>query len=329
MAGSKGPKWYAVKKGRIPGVYRTWSECQSQTNGFSCALFKSFHTEAKARTFVDIGGTGGGKTSIQKIQSYDGVVEASSSSFLDDTATKKRNLAPTRSSSEQGNNTPAERMQSKKQRTSLSESSFYDLFVVLHFDGASRGNPGISGAGACVRVKTRDPSSVKEMHIRHFVGMKCTNNVAEYNGLLQGLKGISTVVEEYALRSSQSTTLKNVSVNIKGDSNLIINQMNGLYQCKHENMKPLFKECCDIIESLRKLEKDNFAVEISFAHVYRHDNKVADALANEAVDSKKTWTEITLNPKEALDPRDSAVLVRKKKALSIGEKHSDLAFVDV
>ena len=105
--------------------------------------------------------------------------------------------------------------------------------------------------------------------------------------------------------------------------------MNGLYQCKHENMKPLFKECCDIIESLRKLEKDNFAVEISFAHVYRHDNKVADALANEAVDSKKTWTEITLNPKEALDPRDSAVLVRKKKALSIGEKHSDLAFVDV
>lgn len=47
-------KYYAVKVGRVPGVYRTWKECQSQTNGFSGATFKSFSTEREAKNFCGI-----------------------------------------------------------------------------------------------------------------------------------------------------------------------------------------------------------------------------------------------------------------------------------
>lgn len=44
-------KYYAVKHGRIPGIYKTWSECRRQTDGFSGAVFKSFKTESDAKVF--------------------------------------------------------------------------------------------------------------------------------------------------------------------------------------------------------------------------------------------------------------------------------------
>lgn len=45
-------KFYAVKAGRVPGVYQNWDECQKQVNGFSGAVFKSFLTEREAVAFV-------------------------------------------------------------------------------------------------------------------------------------------------------------------------------------------------------------------------------------------------------------------------------------
>ena len=45
-------KYYAVKVGRIPGVYETWDDCQKQTNGYSGAVFKSFPTRAEAQDFI-------------------------------------------------------------------------------------------------------------------------------------------------------------------------------------------------------------------------------------------------------------------------------------
>lgn len=54
---ARSPKYYAVSRGRRPGVYRTWEECQRQINGYSHAEFKSFDTEAKAQRFVQQGST--------------------------------------------------------------------------------------------------------------------------------------------------------------------------------------------------------------------------------------------------------------------------------
>ena len=45
-------KFYAVKTGRVPGVYNTWDECKAQVDHFSGAVYKSFATEAEARAFV-------------------------------------------------------------------------------------------------------------------------------------------------------------------------------------------------------------------------------------------------------------------------------------
>ena len=45
-------KFYAVKNGRVPGVYKTWDECKNQTSGYSGAAFKSFPTEEEAKAFV-------------------------------------------------------------------------------------------------------------------------------------------------------------------------------------------------------------------------------------------------------------------------------------
>ena len=45
-------KYYAVKKGKKPGVYRTWDECKAQTDGFSGAIFKSFKNQEEAEAFI-------------------------------------------------------------------------------------------------------------------------------------------------------------------------------------------------------------------------------------------------------------------------------------
>ncbi|EFR30962.1 viroplasmin family protein [Eremococcus coleocola] len=48
-------KYYAVRKGRQPGIYRTWADCQKQTSGFPGAVFKSFPSQAEAEAFLQGG----------------------------------------------------------------------------------------------------------------------------------------------------------------------------------------------------------------------------------------------------------------------------------
>lgn len=45
-------KYYAVKQGKVPGVYLSWEECKAQVHGYSGAVYKSFPTEEAARAFV-------------------------------------------------------------------------------------------------------------------------------------------------------------------------------------------------------------------------------------------------------------------------------------
>ncbi|MDU2181438.1 MAG: viroplasmin family protein [Veillonella sp.] len=49
-------KYYAVRQGRVPGVYTTWADCEKQVKGFGGAIYKSFPTEAEARAFVEDSG---------------------------------------------------------------------------------------------------------------------------------------------------------------------------------------------------------------------------------------------------------------------------------
>lgn len=127
---------------------------------------------------------------------------------------------------------------------------------ILNFDGASKGNPGLSGAGAVIYKNRQEIwSSCK------FIGCK-TNNQAEYSALILGLEG------------ALALGIKTLSV--LGDSLLVINQINGLYKVKSDFILPLYKE----VLTLRS--KFNF---IEFNHVYRDYNKRADELSNLALEN--------------------------------------------
>ncbi len=125
-----------------------------------------------------------------------------------------------------------------------------------HCDGGARGNPGPAGYGAL--LAEADGTVVAELS--EFLGMR-TNNYAEYSGLLGCL--------QYALEHGRGY-LKVVS-----DSELMVKQIQGKYQVKSPDLRPLYDEAKRRIAKL-----DAFQIE----HALRHKNKEADRLANEAMD---------------------------------------------
>jgi ribonuclease HI len=129
-------------------------------------------------------------------------------------------------------------------------------WIYAHCDGGARGNPGPAGYGALVQ----DESGAVIAELSEFLGLR-TNNFAEYSGLLGCL--------QYALDYNHPR-LKVVS-----DSELMVKQIQGKYQVKSPDLKPLFEEAKRRIAKL-----DGFEI----SHALRHKNKDADRLANEAMD---------------------------------------------
>jgi ribonuclease HI len=128
---------------------------------------------------------------------------------------------------------------------------------VLFFDGCSKNNPGPSGAGAVLYHNGLEIWSTAV-----FVGHKETNNVAEYTGMIVGIKravemGIRRLV-------------------VKGDSNLVVQQMNGKFRVNAEHIKPLHATAKNIIRNFDSIQ---------FVHVYRHLNQRADELSNMGLES--------------------------------------------
>ena len=131
----------------------------------------------------------------------------------------------------------------------------------LYFDGCSKGNPGRAGAGTVIYKNKHDQTVTGELYTHsEFVGEKETNNVAEYTGLIIGLKGAIKL------------NIKNLD--IYGDSLLVIRQMKGEYQVKSPSLLKLYQAA--------KVFETQFDT-ITYHHVYRKDNKKADALANDAL----------------------------------------------
>jgi|TARA_B110000211_G_C14004863_1_gene520315 ribonuclease HI len=158
------------------------------------------------------------------------------------------------------NNTPI--LCGKINNTSLNKlGSLYSLSqlseelpkYVLRFDGASRGNPGKSGAGAVIYYDNKEIWSGSK-----YLGIQ-TNNYAEYYGMIIGLQ--------------EAIKIKIKILYVEGDSMLIINQMKGLYKVKSENLIELHKIAMGLLLSFNN---------IKFKHIYRNKNARADELANES-----------------------------------------------
>lgn len=128
--------------------------------------------------------------------------------------------------------------------------------AILYADGASRGNPGPSGAGAV--LLDADGRVIAEL--TKYLG-HATNNIAEYSALILGLE--------------EARRLGVDKIDVRMDSKLVVEQMRGAWKIKHPNMKPLALRAGALLAS--------FAT-CSIAHVPREENLIADALSNRAID---------------------------------------------
>lgn len=131
----------------------------------------------------------------------------------------------------------------------------------IYADGGSRGNPGPAGSGAVIRNESGETVAT----VSEYLGVS-TNNVAEYTAVLRALEKLAAMLESAS---------KEADVEVRMDSMLVVRQMSGEWKIKHENMKPLAASTNEVMQRFRS---------VSFAHVYREDNKDADKLANEAMD---------------------------------------------
>lgn len=134
---------------------------------------------------------------------------------------------------------------------------------ILYADGGARGNPGPAGSGAVVF----DSSGKRVVEVADYIGIT-TNNVAEYEAVLRGLKKLT---EEYS-----EGYFNAVELTIRMDSKLVIEQLKGAYKVKHPNLIPRYLEVKNTIA--------RHFPHVSFEHVRREYNKDADALANIAMD---------------------------------------------
>ncbi|GGY61626.1 bifunctional RNase H/acid phosphatase [Streptomyces olivaceoviridis] len=129
---------------------------------------------------------------------------------------------------------------------------------IVEADGGSRGNPGPAGYGAVVLDGATGEALTEAAE---YIGV-ATNNVAEYRGLLAGLRAA------HALDPS-------ARVHVRMDSKLVIEQMSGRWKIKHPDMKPLATEARSVYPP----------DQVTYEWIPRERNKHADRLANEAMDA--------------------------------------------
>ncbi|MER7640792.1 bifunctional RNase H/acid phosphatase [Streptomyces sp. NPDC126522] len=162
---------------------------------------------------------------------------------------------------------------------------------IVEADGGSRGNPGPAGYGSVVIDATTGETLAEAAE---YIGV-ATNNVAEYRGLIAGLR------TAHALDRA-------ASIHVRMDSKLVVEQMSGRWKIKHPDMKPLAAEASTIFPPDR----------VTYEWIPREKNKHADRLANEAMDAGKRG--------EQWSASDSTAELRSTgsgDALKGGETHAE------
>lgn len=131
--------------------------------------------------------------------------------------------------------------------------------LLVEADGGSRGNPGTAGYGAVVRDATTGEVLTE---VSESIG-RATNNVAEYSGLLAGLRAAGRLAP-------------GAEAEVRMDSKLVVEQMSGRWQIKHPDLRVLAAEARQAARALGR---------VTYTWVPRERNTRADRLANQAMDS--------------------------------------------
>ena len=130
--------------------------------------------------------------------------------------------------------------------------------LTIYVDGASRGNPGPSGIGIVIE----DREGATKVKISSYIG-RTTNNQAEYRALIVGLR--------------EAVRLKAEHVDIMSDSELLVEQVCGRYKVRSPKLRSLFEEVKELLAGFRSS---------AISYIPREQNRVADALANQAFDGQ-------------------------------------------
>ena len=147
--------------------------------------------------------------------------------------------------------------------------------MLLRFDGASKGNPGLGGSAA--ELYTDNKISA---HCYYYHSTPVTNNIAEYHGLIIGLQ----------LALSQG----HLNIFVEGDSKLVIEQCFGKWKCAHPNMIPLHNKVVELKKRFKSIHGQ---------WIPREKNGDADKYSNEAVDKRAHFgLSDTLHPTSASLP---------------------------
>ncbi|MDR2379017.1 MAG: reverse transcriptase-like protein, partial [Bifidobacteriaceae bacterium] len=132
--------------------------------------------------------------------------------------------------------------------------------LVVEADGGSRGNPGLAGFGAVVREA---PGGRILAERAGYLGDAVTNNVAEYAGLIAGLKAAAAIDPAAELE-------------VRMDSKLVVSQLSGAWKIKNAALAELAAEARELLGGRA----------VKFTWVPRARNQAADALANQAMDRR-------------------------------------------
>ncbi len=131
--------------------------------------------------------------------------------------------------------------------------------VTITTDGGSRGNPGPAACGY----------TIDGVGYGEYLGVK-TNNEAEYAGIIGALKKARALLGK--------AKAKQTEVDVRMDSELLVRQFNNQYKISVPHLMPLYVEVHNLTLDFKK---------VTFAHIYREQNKAADAMVNKALDEHR------------------------------------------
>jgi len=137
--------------------------------------------------------------------------------------------------------------------------------LILYTDGGSRGNPGPGALGVVIKIENEKLKMKKEYS--KYLG-EITNNQAEYEALIFGLRKAKGIIKSKKLPKKVECFL---------DSELVVEQINHQYKIKNQGIQPLFIKVWNLTLDFDK---------VTFKCIPREENKEADRLVNEVLDSK-------------------------------------------
>lgn len=137
--------------------------------------------------------------------------------------------------------------------------------LTIHFDGACRGN-GTDASQSGIGIYFTLDGAPKSGELALGLEQGLTNNQSEYHAVIYALEVARQLKQEYS----------HLKVQIIGDSQLVINQLNGFWKCSNEKIFPLFKKANELLDQLGS--------DVTLMHVERDFNTKADELSNLGID---------------------------------------------